>query len=108
MQRRKTDVGIIGGHRLHSWGGHARARVAYYDVGEQPAETLHAYDEALASVSDRGQFLRECRLHTNRLRVLVKLERSLEDDLELARAAARKVRFPEKVLSEIDKIEAGE
>jgi len=68
----------------------------------------HAYDEALASVSDRGQLLREARLRTNRLRVLVKLERSLEDDLELARSAARKVRFPEEILSEIDKIEAGE
>jgi hypothetical protein len=88
--------------------GYFAARIAYYEVGEQAAETLHAYDEALASVSDRGQFLRECRLQTNRLRVLVKLERSLEDDLELARAAARKVRFPEKFLTEIDKIEAGE
>lgn len=84
------------------------ARVAYYDVGEQPAESLHAYDEALASISDHGQLLRECRLRVKRLRVLVKLERSLEDDLELTRAAARKLRFPEKILSEIDAIEAGE
>ena len=67
-----------------------------------------AYDEALASISDRGQLLRECRLRVERLRVLVKLERSLEDDLELARASAHKLRFPEKMLSEIDKIEAGE
>jgi hypothetical protein len=88
--------------------GYFAARAAYYDVAEQPAETLHAYDEALASLSDRGQLLRECRLRVQRLRVLVKLERSLEDDLELARATARKLRFPEGILGEIDKIEAGE
>jgi hypothetical protein len=88
--------------------GYFAARVAYYDVGEQPAEALHAYDEALAAVSDRGQLLRECRLRVERLKTLVKLERSLEDDLELARACAQKLRFPEKFLTEIDKIEAGE
>jgi len=88
--------------------GYFAARIAYHEIGEQPAETLRAYDEALANISDRGQFLRECRLRNNRLRSLVKLDRSLEDDLDLAREAARKLRFPEKALSEIDKIEAGE
>ena len=88
--------------------GYFAARIAYYEVSEQPAEALHAYDEALASISDHGQLLRECRLRIKRLRVLVKLERSLEDDLELAHAAARKLRFPEKPLAEIEAIERGE
>ncbi|MEI7683558.1 MAG: hypothetical protein WCL32_00915 [Planctomycetota bacterium] len=88
--------------------GYFAARVAYYEVGEQPAETLHAYDEALASVSDHGQLLRECRLRVERLRVLVKLDRSLDDDLELARAAAGKLRFPEPMNRTIEAIEAGE
>lgn len=88
--------------------GYFAARIAYYDVGEQPGEALHAYDEALASLSDHGQLLRECRFRIERLKVLVKLGRSLEDDLELTRAAAEKLRFPEPQVKEIEKIEAGE
>lgn len=88
--------------------GYFAARAAYYDVGEQPADTLHAHDEALAALSDRGQLLRECRLRGERLRVLRTLDRSLEDDLELARAAAKKLRFPEKHLRDIDAIERGD
>lgn len=88
--------------------GYFAARAAYSEVAEQPADTLHALDEALASISDRGQLLRECRLHSERLRALRALDRSLEDDLDLARAAAKKLRFPEKHLRDIDAIERGD
>jgi hypothetical protein len=88
--------------------GYFAARVAYYEIGDEPAQMLHAYDEALASVSDRGQFLRECRLRVERLRVLRKLDRSLEDDLELTLNAAQKLRFPDPILKEIEAVEAGE
>lgn len=88
--------------------GYFAARAAYYDVGEQPADALQVHDEALAAISDRGQLLRECRLHGQRLRSLRALDRSLEDDLEIARGAAHKLRFPEKHLRDLDAIEAGD
>lgn len=84
------------------------ARVAYHELGNQWGDVLRADDDALASISDRGQSLREARLRVDRLRVLVKLDRSLEDDLDLARAAAGRVRFPEPILRDIERIEAGE
>jgi hypothetical protein len=88
--------------------GYFRARVAYYEIGDQHSEMLHVYDEALAGISDRNRLLDECRLRIERLRVLIRLERSVEDDLELARHAARRLRFPEKYLAAIDGVEQGD
>ena len=88
--------------------GYFQARVAYYDIGHQPAEMLHALDEAIASIADRNRLLSECRLRIDRLRVLTRMKRSVEEDIELARHSANRLRFPEKYLATIDALERGE
>jgi hypothetical protein len=88
--------------------GYFRARIAYYEIGNQPAEMLHALDEALASVADRNRLLSECRLRLERLRVLVYMRRSVDEDVELARHATHRLRFPERYLKLVDVLQRGD
>jgi hypothetical protein len=88
--------------------GYFRARIAYYEIGNQPAEMLHALDEALASVADRNRVLSECRLRLERLRVLIYMRRSVEEDVELARHSAHRLRFPDRYLRLVDVLEKGD
>ena len=88
--------------------GYFRARIAYYEIGNQPAEMLHALDEALASVADRNRVLSECRLRLERLRVLIYMRRSVEEDVALARHSAHRLRFPERYLHLVDALERGD
>jgi hypothetical protein len=88
--------------------GYFRARIAYYEICNQPAEMLHALDESLASVADRNRVLSECRLRLERLRVLIYMRRSVEEDVELARHASHRLRFPEKYLKLVDVLQRGD
>jgi hypothetical protein len=88
--------------------GYFAALFAYYELNDEALEMLQVCDEELASIVDRGRLLQECRLRIERCRLLVKLHRSLEDDLDLAREAAMRVRFPEKYLKIIGRIVHGD
>lgn len=84
------------------------ARIAYYEIRDDYSDVLQSFDEALASLADRNQLLRESRLRTTRLRVILKMDRTIEDEVDLTREVAKKLRYPDRHLAEIDAIERGE
>ncbi len=87
--------------------GYFAALYAYHELHKETLDMLQIRDEELAYLADHGQFLGECRLRIDRCRLLLKLHRSADDDLDLARTSAMQLRFPEKYLKIIGRLAHG-
>jgi hypothetical protein len=105
--RRWFRNGVARMKRLRSpaFGGYYEALCAYYLRTDQVQEALTAREQELEGIRGRGMLAYESWLLYERCVLLARLGRVGEGDLEAARAAARRLRFPENRLQEIEKIE---
>lgn len=78
------------------------AVAAYWELGHQTHEELQVRDRELGVLADRQRYLQEFRVRAERCRLLRKLNRPHDEDVERTRESARRLRFPEKHLREID------
>lgn len=78
------------------------ALAAYFDLGSHIVEELQVRDRELGILADRQRTLQEFRVRVERCRLLSKLNRPHDEDLERTRESARRLRFPEKHLREVE------
>jgi hypothetical protein len=83
------------------------ALCAYHEQGGEPGAALTVRDQELRVIGGMGRLAHETRCRIKRCRLLAQMGLPLEEDLGAARAAAAKLRHPEKYIAEIDKIAAG-
>lgn len=83
------------------------ALCAYHEQGGEPGAALTARDQELKGIAGKGRLTHEARCRLKRCRLLAQMGLPLEDDLRAARAAAAKLRHPEKFLEEIERLAGG-
>jgi hypothetical protein len=76
----------------------------YHELGDSLTAALKVRERELETVSGRGRLAAECRAHVKRCRLLGRLGRLRDEDLDAARAAAARLRRPQTYLAEIDEI----
>jgi hypothetical protein len=84
------------------------ALVLYHELGENLGLALKVRDRELQTVAGTGQLAYECQAHLKRCRLLARMGRLTDADLQAARAAARTLRKPGKPLAQIERIASGE
>jgi len=82
------------------------ALVLYHDLGGELEKGLLARDEERKVIDGKGRLVSECEVRIKRCRLLAQLERLRPEDLEDARAAAQKLRLPDRYLAQIERIAA--
>jgi hypothetical protein len=80
------------------------ALALYFTLAGDLPRALRVRDRELESILDRGRLAYECRVRIKRCRLLSQLGQLQEADLAAARAAAGKLRLPEKHLTEIEQV----
>jgi len=83
------------------------ALVLYHELGGEPERGLEARDRELGIIAGKGRLVYECEARTRRCSLLARLGRLRPEDVEAARAAARRLRIPDGYLAEIDRLAAG-
>jgi hypothetical protein len=83
------------------------ALCAYHQQGGEWDSALSVRDQELRALAGKGRLDREARCRVKRCRLLARLGRPLAEELAAARAAAGKLRHPEKYLEELARIEGG-
>jgi hypothetical protein len=61
-------------------------------------------EEQLATIRGKDRLDYECRVHIERCRLLSQLGRLQNADLDAAREAARRLRYPDEYVAEINKL----
>jgi hypothetical protein len=84
--------------------GYFEALCACHEYAGRPAEALAVRDRELALLRSQGRTISEVYCQQERARLLAGLGRSADFDLEAARAAARRLRFPEPHLAELERL----
>jgi hypothetical protein len=79
----------------------------FHDLGGDLERALAVRDRQWQAVSGKGRLVYEWEIQAKRCALLARLGRLRAEDLEAARAAARKLRDSETYLAEIDRIAAG-
>jgi hypothetical protein len=82
------------------------AWAAYHEQGGNLLGAVQVRDRQLATVVNTGQAAYEARVRLGRCRLLARLARLTDADLDEARAAAAKLRSPAAVLAELDRLAA--
>jgi hypothetical protein len=82
------------------------ALALYHELGGELDKVLAVRDHELAAVASSGRLGYECETHLKRAALLAKIGRLRAADLDAARAAALKLRKPEKALDEIEQLTA--
>jgi hypothetical protein len=90
--------------RMPPDGSFFEARCGYHELAGEMADALAVRDGELARIGNRGRLAYECRVGLARCGLLARLGRLTEADLDAARAAAGKLRQPEKALAELDRL----
>jgi hypothetical protein len=88
-------------------GGYYEAQCAYHELAGNLGQALRARTEQLENVVNRGLLAYECDVRLKRCRLLARLGRLRDADLAAAREAARKLRYPEKPLAQIEAAASG-
>jgi hypothetical protein len=83
------------------------AQCAYHALAGNLGQALRARNEQLEGVLGRGLLAYECDVRIKRCRVLAQLGRPGDADLAGAREAARRLRYPEKPLAQIEEVASG-
>lgn len=78
---------------------------AYYELGSEWREAVGVRDREHASVSRKGMLHRACRVLVERCRLLAQAGALTSADLETARQAVAPLRFPERHLERLARIE---
>ena len=80
------------------------ALCAYHEAHGDLDQALQAREEELALLRHKGRFAYEARVHVHRCRLLARLGRLSNADVSAARAAARRLRDPAPLRTELDQI----
>jgi hypothetical protein len=80
------------------------ARCAYYELGGDLRRAVQWRRRELEAVAGKGRLGYECRLHTERCRLLSLLGKLTAADVEAARAAALRLRQPASYLAELERV----
>lgn len=80
------------------------ALCAFHEEGGEAELALQARGKELALLVGRGRHASEVRCRLERLRLLVKLGRRVEEEVELARGVVKRLRKPEEALLRVDEI----
>jgi hypothetical protein len=83
------------------------AWAAYHEEGGNHAAALQVRDRQLAGLAGTGQHAYECRARLRRCRLLARLDRLTDADLDAARAAAGRLRRPAAALAELARLAGG-
>jgi hypothetical protein len=75
-----------------------------HEQAGQPQEALAVRDRELESLRKQGRTIAEVYCHRERCRLLAGFGRLTSTDLDAARAAALRLRFPERHLAELDRL----
>jgi hypothetical protein len=81
--------------------GYYEALITYHLAARDLESALRVREDELSTTQNRGRLLYECRLHVERCRLLSALRRLRPADLDAARAAAGKLRKPQRYLDQL-------
>jgi hypothetical protein len=111
--------GQAGGHRLRKRGiqvmeglgvpppdGYFTALGFCHEQAGRLDEALALRERERALLQSQGRTISEVYCHRHRCRLLARLGRLTDDDVEAGRAAARRLRFPDSHLAELDRLAA--
>jgi hypothetical protein len=77
---------------------------AYHELGGELDAAYRTRGRELAGLTGRGRVSDECHCHLERCRLLKLMEQSLDDELAATREAASKLKDPEPILSNLDRL----
>jgi hypothetical protein len=83
------------------------ALCAYHEQGGEWDSALRVRDQELRTLTGKGRLGREARCRLERCRLLARMGRTLGEEVAAARAAAGRLRHPEKYLTELNRIVPG-
>jgi hypothetical protein len=86
---------------------HRDAMCAYLELTARPEQALAVRDAELATVRDRGRFAYECACRLKRCVLRRRLGVLTGEDLDEARAAARRLRDPSRPLEQLARLASG-
>jgi hypothetical protein len=84
--------------------GFFEALCAFHELAEEKEQILKVRRAELDAIKDRGRIAYESRTRNRICRILAEMFEPLDEELELARAAARRLKKPEAALAELDQI----
>jgi hypothetical protein len=78
------------------------ALAQFHELGGNLANALRVRDKELAQFQGKGAHFRECEAHLKRCKLLARMARLRDSDLEAAHTAVKKLRRPQKYLTALD------